>query len=112
MMWVHMAPLMRGSVRPWGVSSSRSGEGSSVAKAAYTHRETSLRPYRHLHESASHIVFRILQANTAKVGKKGGGKGLGKRWPLTPMLQSLLEAQAEANYQHITASLQKPKITV
>ena len=39
MMWVHMAPLMRGSVRPWGVSSSRSGEGSSVAKAAHTHTE-------------------------------------------------------------------------
>ncbi len=38
-MWVHMAPLMRGSVRPWGVSSSRSGEGSSVAKAADVHTD-------------------------------------------------------------------------
>ena len=34
-MWVHMAGLMRDSVRPWGVSSSKSGEGSSVARAAF-----------------------------------------------------------------------------
>lgn len=38
MIWVHMARLMRGSVRPWGVSSRRSGEGSSVAKAAHTYK--------------------------------------------------------------------------
>lgn len=37
MMWVHMAGLMRDSVRPWGVSSSKSGEGSSVARAAFSH---------------------------------------------------------------------------
>lgn len=33
-MWSHMALLISGSVRPCGVSSSRSGEGSSVARAA------------------------------------------------------------------------------
>ena len=45
-MCVHMAGLMRGSVRPCGVSSSRSGEGSSVARAAVSHNATSCRQHQ------------------------------------------------------------------
>ena len=74
-MWVHMAPLMRGSVRPWGVSSSRSGEGSSVAKAAHVHTEALVRPSQHLDKPAIHTVFRVLQAKTAGSGKRGGEGG-------------------------------------
>ena len=59
-MCVHMAGLMRDSVRPWGVSSSRSGEGSSVARAAVSHNISQYR--QHTVQSMSE-----LQHNTTPV---------------------------------------------
>ena len=44
-MCVHMAGLMRDSVRPWGVSSSRSREGFSVARAAVSNNTTQYRQH-------------------------------------------------------------------
>jgi len=44
----------------------------------HTHRHALVRPSRHLDESASHIMFRILQAKTVgggKTGVWGGGTG-------------------------------------
>ena len=79
-----------------------------------THRQALVRPSQHLDKPAIHTVFRVLQAKTAGSGKRGGGGGGGEGGGggggggrggsgrggclrSLQMLQSLLEAQAEAD---------------
>lgn len=84
MMCVHMAGLMRDSVRPWGVSSSRSGEGFSVARAAISHSTTQYRqhPTQFMSEttnkriavdkhSTAHVYLMTIQDRTEGTTQQG-----------------------------------------
>ena len=66
-MCVHMAGLMRDSVRPWGVSSSKSGEGSSVARAAVSHstyqcRQHAMQPMSESQTNTHNTCVSVYQA--------------------------------------------------